>query len=75
MCTADVKITDGMGFLSELSATLKQHAGKVAVVKLEVSLVIEFEKGRRVWMVIFQVQVMNLWFCCCMATVFTNIHL
>ena len=38
---------------------MQQHAGEVVVGELKVPLVVEFEQGRTVRMIVFQVQVVH----------------
>ena len=54
---------------------MQKNAGKVAVVEFEMSLVIKFEQGWRVGMVLFEVKVVNLWLRGGVATVLAHVHL
>ena len=69
-----VKCKTGCKIVS-LRAALKQHAGKVAVVEFEMSLVIELEQSRTVRMVLLEMEIVKLWLWCGVATVLTHIHL
>ena len=58
-----------------LGAALQQHAGKVAVVELEVSLVVELEEGGAVGMLLLQVQVVDLGLGRRVPAVLAHVHL
>ena len=58
-----------------LGAALQQHAGKVAVVKLEVSLVVELEEGGAVGVLLLQVQVVDLGLGRRVPAVLAHVHL
>ena len=57
------------------SAALQQHWGKVRVVELEMSLVVELKEGRWVGMVVLQVEIVDFGLCSCVPAVFANVHL
>jgi len=58
-----------------LGAALQQHAGKIAVVELEVSLVVELEEGGTVGVLLLQVDVVHLRLLRRVPAVLAHIHL
>ena len=54
---------------------MQQHAGKVAVVEFEMSLVIELEQSRTVRVILLEMEIVKLWLWRGVATVLANIHL
>ena len=58
-----------------LGAALQQHAGKIAVVELEVSLVVELKEGGAVGVLLLQVQVVDLGLGRRVPAVLAHVHL
>jgi hypothetical protein len=54
---------------------LEEDVGKVGIVELEVSLVVELEEGGGEGVVILEVEVVDLRLGCCVTAVLTHVHL
>ncbi len=57
------------------SCALEEDVGKVGVVELEVSLVVELEEGGGEGVVVLEVEVVDLRLGCCVTAVLTHVHL
>ncbi len=57
------------------SGALEEDVGKVGVVELEVSLVVELEEGGGEGVVVLEVEVMDLRLGCGVTAVLTHVHL
>lgn len=60
---------------SRIQSSLKQHVGKVWVCEFEVSLIIELQQRRAIWMFFFEMNIVYFRFVGGVSAFFTNVHL